>query len=129
MGDESKKLSFEEIKSLAQQEGQEDIPEELVEKIAQKLTEMEERREQEERRKEELTQRIKMLLPNFVGFKKDYKVADLERLVGYLENMQFDYAKRVVNKELKRHSFRKFLFMFTGTLMIGIVLFFAKMSF
>ena len=129
MGDESKKLSAEEIKALAQQEGQQDIPEELVEKIAQKLQSLQEEKEQRERRKEELTEEVKKILPNFVDFKEDYDVEDLERIVEYLRGMRFNYAKRVIDKPAKKRSFKNFLFLAVGTVVIGVVLFLAKVTF
>lgn len=127
--DKKPKLSIEEVKALAEQEGEGEIPDEVVEKIAQRLQRLQEEKEQRERRKEELTNEIKKILPNFVDFKEDYEVEDLERIVEYLQNMRFNYAKRVVNKPAKKLRFKNFLFLALGTIVIGVVLFLAKMTF
>lgn len=102
---------------------------EELRELAKELERLQEEKKQRERRKEELTNEIKKILPNFVDFKEDYDVEDLERIVEYLQNMRFNYAKRVVNKPAKKLRFKNFLFLALGTIVIGVVLFLVKITF
>ena len=122
----------EEVKAVMKEQGQNvegENLEELALKVAEQLRKIQEEREQREKRKEELIKEIKKLLPNFVDFKEDYDVEDLERIVEYLRNMRFDYAKRVMNIPARKRSFKNFLFLAVGTIVIGVVLFLAKITF